>query len=289
MSEHEPDLSIGPDSHSGTETSTLPQPNKGEPELVIGREPEQAAQIAAERIAAALVAAVEQRGRADFCTTGGSTPIPIYKLLARSPLCNSIPWAHVHFWWGDDQFVRRDHPDSNVRSLDSVLLGGERSEGGAPLPPKNIHPVPVDVALAGLRDNHWCAARYADEMAAALPIGDGNWPAFDLVLVGVGNDGHVLSCFPYSPALLSSAWVMGVPAPTHIGPHLDRVTMNPRMLEAAPVLVVTWGGKKAQILRHVFGDVRDDREWPVQRTRREGAVWIIDDAAASQIPRARRS
>jgi 6-phosphogluconolactonase len=287
MSEREPDLAIGPDVHTGLEPSALPEPNRGEPELVIAPTPGAVAALAAERISAALVAAVERRGRADFCTTGGSTPVPIYRLLARSPICDSIPWSQVHVWWGDDRFVRRGDPESNVTPLDRALLGGDGT-GGAPLPPANIHPVPVDEALAGLRDNAWCAARYADEMAAALPIGAGNWPVFDLILVGVGDDGHVLSCFPDSPALDSRAWVMGIPAPTHIGPHLDRVSINPRLLEAAPVLVVTSGQRKSEALGHVFGNVRDGRRWPVQRTRRTGAVWIVDEAAASRIPGPRR-
>ena len=81
---------------------------------------------------------------------------------------------------------------------------------------------------------------------------------------------------------------MGVPAPSHIGPHLPRMTINPRLLEAAPVLVVTWGANKAQALGHVFGDIRDDRRWPVQRTRRAGAVWLVDEAAAADIPGRRR-
>jgi 6-phosphogluconolactonase len=125
-------------------------------------------------------------------------------------------------------------------------------------------------------------------MATALPIGAGNWPVFDLILVGVGDDGHVLSCFPDSPALDSRAWVMAIPAPSHIGPHLDRVSINPRLLEAASVLVVTSGRRKAEALGHVFGNVRDGRRWPVQRTRRTGAVWIVDEAAASRIPSSRR-
>lgn len=283
MSEQEPDLTIGTDIHSGVEPSANPRPNKGEPELVVVADPDAAAQVAADRIAAAVIAAVAQRGRADFCTTGGNTPVPIYKLLARAPLCDQIPWSQVHIWWGDDRFVPRDHPESNVTSLDQVLIGGE-GEAGAPIPRANIHPFPVDRALAANRDNHWCAARYAEEMAEQLPIGDGNWPSFDLILVGVGDDGHVLSCFPASPAFDSRQWVLGVPAPTHIGPHLDRITINPRLLEAAPVLVVTWGERKAEALGHVFGSVRDDRRWPVQRTRREGAVWIVDDEAAAQIP-----
>lgn len=284
MTEHEPDLSPASDKLVGAPSAALPKPNKGEPELVVAADPETAARQAAERIAAALIATVERRGRADFCTTGGSTPIPIYRLLAASPLCDNIPWPQVHFWWGDDRFVPRGVPESCVTAFDNVLLGGDGSSGGAPLPSANIHPFPTDRALAEFHDNDWCAARYAEEMAAHLPLTDGNWPGFDLILVGVGDDGHVLSCFPNSPALDSMAWTMGVPAPTHIGPHLPRVTINPRLLEAAPVLVVTWGANKAAAVGHVFGDVRDDRRWPVQRTRRTGAAWIIDEAAAAQIP-----
>ena len=288
MTEHDPDLSPASEKLVGSSTSSLPVPNKGEPEIVVAAGPDEAAAEAAERIAAALIAAIERRGRADFCTTGGSTPIPIYRLLAQSPLVDSIPWQHVHIWWGDDRFVPRGHPESNVTSLDDVLLGGGGTTGGAPLPTANIHPFPTDRALAEYHDIHWCAAAYADEMCSQLPIVDGNWPGFDLILVGVGDDGHVLSCFPESPTLDSMAWTMGVAAPSHIGPHLPRVTVNPRLLEAAPVLVVTWGGTKAEALGHVFGATRDGRRWPVQRTRRTGGIWIVDEAAAAKIPDALR-
>jgi 6-phosphogluconolactonase len=270
-------------------TAGLPAPNRGEPEVVVTADSDGAAAVAAERIAAALVAAVERRGRADFCTTGGNTPIPIYRLLASSPLCETVPWQSVHVWWGDDRFVPRGDPESNVTALDDVLLGCAADErGGAPLPAANIHPFPNDTAIAEGRDNAWCAARYAEEMAGQLPRNAHNWPVFDLILVGVGDDGHLLSIFPDSPALDEMAWTMGIAAPTHIGPHLPRVTINPRLLEAAPVLVVTWGRSKAEALGHVFGEVRDERRWPVQRTRRHGAVWIVDEAAAARIPAARR-
>ncbi len=288
MSDQEPDFAPAPEAHAGSTAASLPAPNRGEPELVVTAGPDQAAGEAAERIAAALIAAVERRGRADFCTTGGGTPIPIYRLLAHAPLVDRIPWPAVHVWWGDDRFVPRGHPESNVTSLDDDLLGGTGSTGGAPLPSANIHPFPTDRALAELRDNVWCAARYAEELSAGVPIVDGNWPGFDLILVGVGDDGHVLSVFPESPALQSMAWTMGVPAPTHIGPHLPRMTVNPRLLEAAPVLVVTTGARKAEALGHVFGETRDDRRWPVQRTRRTGAIWIVDEDAAARIPAARR-
>ncbi|HEX7491496.1 MAG TPA: 6-phosphogluconolactonase [Candidatus Limnocylindrales bacterium] len=284
MTDQEPDFSPVSNTIIGTATANLPAPNKGEAELVVTANPDAAADDAAERIAAALIAAIERRGRADFCTTGGNAPIPIYRLLAQSPLVDRIPWSHVHIWWGDDRFVPRGHPESNVTALDDVLLGGGGSTGGAPLPSANIHPFPTDRALAEYKDTHWCAARYAAELFAQVPIVDGNWPGFDLILVGVGDDGHVLSCFPNSPALDSMAWTMGVAAPSHIGPHLPRVTVNPKLLEAAPVLVVTWGAGKAEALGHVFGKIRDDRRWPVQRTRRTGATWILDEAAAAEIP-----
>jgi 6-phosphogluconolactonase len=285
MSERNPDLAPAPDRLAGTSVSGLAVPNRGEPDLAVVADPATAALAAAERIASALLAAVQRRGRADFCTTGGSVPIPIYRFLSTSPLVDAIPWPQVHVWWGDDRFVPRGHPESNVTAVDDVLLGGAESErGSAPLPTANIHPFPVDEALAESRDTGWCAAHYAEEMSRHLPLAEGNWPLFDLILVGVGDDGHVLSVFPGSPALVSMDWAMGVPAPTHIGPHIPRLTLNPRLLDASPVLVVTWGERKAEALSHVFGDQRDGSRWPVQRARRPGATWIVDEAAAAHVP-----
>jgi 6-phosphogluconolactonase len=289
MDEREPDFSPASERLAGTGVAGLPAPNQGEPELTVAADLAEAAQAAAERIAAAVIAAVERRGRADFCTTGGSTTIPIYRLLASLPICDSIPWSAVHVWWGDDRYVPRGHPESNVTALDGVLLGGAPGERGcAPLPTANIHPFPTDIAIAEYRDNNWCAARYAEAMSRQLAIAEDNWPVFDLILVGVGDDGHVLSVFPDSPALDRMDWAMGVPAPSHIGPHLPRMTINPRLLEASPVLAVTWGERKAEALGHVFGEERNERRWPVQRTRRTGAVWIVDEAAAAEIPAERR-
>jgi 6-phosphogluconolactonase len=286
VADHGSDDAPVPELFAGSGVAGLAAPNQGEPELVVLADPEAVACEAAGRIAAALIAAVEHRGRADFCTTGGTTPIPIYRLLAQSPLRDRIAWPRVHVWFGDERFVPRDHPESNVTPVDDVLLGGEAEGGGAPLPAANIHPFAVDRAIAEDKDNAWCAARYAEEMASNLPRLGSNWPVFDLILVGVGTDGHVLSCFPDSPALDSLAWTIGVPAPSHVGPHLPRMTLNPRLLEAAPVLVVTWGAGKAEALGHVFGAVRDGRRWPVQRTRRAGATWLVDEAAAARMTKA---
>ncbi len=289
MADIEPDLVPATPLHAGTGVGSLPAPNKGEPDLVVFAIPDLAAQSAAERIAVALIAAVERRGRADFCTTGGSAVVPIYRNLADTALCEQIPWPQLHIWFGDDRFVPRGHPDSNVTPLDQILLGSaEDARGSAPIPTANIHPFPIDEAIAGLHDNSWCAERYAEEMVRQLPVAEGNWPVFDLILVGIGEDGHVLSVFPESPALDRMEWALGIPAPTHIGPHLPRVTLNPRVLEAAPVLAVAWGQRKVSALASIFGPVRDERRWPAQRARRPGATWIMDEAAAARIPKGRR-
>jgi 6-phosphogluconolactonase len=265
-----------------------------EPEIVIVPDPAAGAVEAAALIATALADAVEARGRADWATTGGSTPIAIYKRLAAPPLIDAVPWAGVHAWWGDDRFVPRDHPLSNAKPFYDILVdaadGEEGTAGGGihgvPIPPENLHPFPTTRAIGEARDAAWCAAALADELQAAeLPDLDG-WPAFDVMLIGIGSDGHLLSVFPGSPALDSSDLALAIPAPTHIEPHVERVTLNPRVLGAArQMIVVVYGAEKASIMGTVFGPERDPRRWPAQLARRPGAIWVLDEAAAAQIPR----
>ena len=265
-----------------------------EPEIVIVAGPAAGAVEAAALIATALADAVEARGRADWATTGGSTPVVIYRRLAAAPLIDAVPWAAIHVWWGDDRYVPRDHPLSNVKPFYDVLLdiaeGEEGTAGGGvhrvPIPVENLHPFPTTRAIGEARGAAWCAAALADELRAAeLPNVDG-WPAFDLVLVGIGGDGHLLSVFPGSPALDSSELALAIPAPTHIEPHVERVTLNPTVIGVArQVIVVANGADKAPVIGAIFGSERDPRRWPAQLARRVGAIWILDEAAAASMPR----
>ncbi len=265
-----------------------------EPEVVVVADPDEAAAGAARRIAAALAEAVAERGRADWATTGGSSAVGIYRHLVAAPLRDAVPWQAVQVWWGDDRYVPRDHPLSNVKPLDDILLAiGLTEEGvaggrgpGVPLPQANLHPFRTAEAIGGSRGPAWCASTLADELRSAGPATDDGWPAFDLILLGIGADGHVLSVFPGSPAIGSAELAMTVPAPTHIEPHVERVTLNPAVIGAARgVLVVAAGAGKAAVLADVLGGTRDPSRWPAQLARRAGATWILDAAAAASLPR----
>ena len=213
-----------------------------------------------------------------------------------------MPWHAVNVWWGDDRFVPRDHPLSNVLPLDQVLVSSAARAGlsgtgeyavdvdlgtepGVTLPVSNIHAPRMGEAIASGAGLEWVAEEYADRIRdAGLPTADG-LPIFDIVLVGIGPDGHVLSVFPGSPLLDSKAWVSAVPAPTHVEPHVARVSLNPRILELARLpMVVAHVAGKAAILTTVLGGERDVRKWPAQLARRDGAVWFLDRAAAANLP-----
>ncbi len=273
-----------------------------EPEIVVRPDVQAASDEAAGRIAATLTAAVAERGAAHWATTGGSTPAPIYARLATEPLRPTVPWEVVHLWFTDERFVALDHKLSNAKiAFDSLLhagaLGGMTGMGGtggdvflgatygAPIPGGNVHPIPTGEAIGRAADAAWCAARAAEELRSSGPAVVDGWPAFDLILVGVGPDGHLFSVFPGSATWDSDEWLVAVPAPTHVEPHIERVTLHPRVLDAARqvIVVVTSDGKKDVIAR-IFGEEDDPRQLPALLARREGATWILDEAAAAGLP-----
>jgi 6-phosphogluconolactonase len=270
------------------------------PEIVVLPTAEAVTASAAERTAATLAESIAARGVAHWVTTGGSAAPGIYRRLGADPLRASVEWPRVHVWWGDDRYVPPDHPDSNVFPFEEILMGPRmteagsgsitfagpsRSDFGVPLPVANLHPVPTAEAIGHARGAAWAAARYAEDLAELGPARDADgWPMFDLVILGVGPDGHVLSVFPGSPAWDETALAIAIPAPTHVSPHLERVTLHPRIVTAArSVLVVSTGSSKADALAAALagGDVRPV---PAGVARRPGATWLLDTAAAARLP-----
>jgi 6-phosphogluconolactonase len=267
-----------------------------EPEVIVLADAAAVASEAAERIAMTLSGAVRERGRADWATTGGSMAPAIYRRLAADPLRDDIPWSSVQVWWGDDRYVPRDHPLSNVKPLDDILLALGHTEAGqvglgtaaaprpVPLPHGNLHPFPTSAAIGGAHGAAWCAARLADELRSAGPGLVDDRPVFDLVVLGIGADGHVLSVFPGSEAFDSDRLALAVPAPTHIEPYVERVTLHPAVLSIArSILVVAGGEAKAAVVRDALQGEGDPRQLPARLARTGAATWIVDAAAGSEL------
>jgi 6-phosphogluconolactonase len=261
----------------------------GEPAIIVRPDAVSAAAAVAETLTDALEAAAARRGRADLASTGGSTPAAVYRALLAEPLRGRVPWAVLHVWVGDDRFVPRGDANGNMGPIDRVLLPGVPEMGLAPPPldPDHLHPWPTDAALAAGQPAAACAAAFEETLRAELVVDASGRPVFDAVLVGIGPDGHLLSVFPGSAAFEAPGWTTWAPAPLHVEPHLERVTLTPPALDATPGLVVAaFGAAKAAIVADLLGLAhagpdRDERTLPALRARRAGATWVLDAAAAA--------
>lgn len=270
-----------------------------EPTIVTLADEDACALAAAERIIEILDVAIDDHGEAHWVTTGGSAPAAIYRHLAQTALRDELDWRKVHLWFTDDRFVPPDHPLSNAKIANDILLNvahrsGESETGGLPgdvmtgrtggvlIPIDQVHPFETSAAIGAGHDEDWCAHRYAEDLRANGPdTNDDGWPVFDLILLGIGPDGHILSVFPGSATFDRPEWALGVPAPTHVEPHVPRVTLNPAIVPAAAeLLMVAHGAGKAEMLRDVLLGERDERALPAQLARRPGATWMIDREAA---------
>lgn len=272
----------------------------GEPQIVVLSDEGALAREAARWLVAALGKAISERGEAHVALTGGSSAVALYRELVRPEWRTAVDWGRVHLWWGDERFVPVDHPDSNIGLAYNMLLAiaaraGESGDGapgvdaaaGAiaslPIQVENVHPYEIDEALGESEPMQLVAEQYAAELERYLP-GVGDLPAFDVILVGVGPDGHILSIFPDSKALRSRALVVTVPAPQHIEPHHPRVSLHPRLLAAAgSVIVMASGAGKADAVAQALGEEHDPTRWPTQLARLPNAMWLLDSAAAAKL------
>lgn len=254
---------------------------RGAPQVCVSSDPEGTLAQAATAIAHGLAAAIAARGMAHWVTTGGSTPEGVYRTLIRRPLRDRVEWSRVHLWWGDDRFVPRQHELSNVGPVDRILVAGD----GVPIPAANIHVVPMDETRRANGTPADAAAGYLDTIRRWVPWGRYG-PIFDVVVLGIGPDGHLLSIFPGARLPDPAHAVFDVAAPTHIEPQVARVTMHPVVIdEARSVVVAAYGQGKASILAELLEGELDERRLPAQRARRAGACWFLDAAAAGELRR----
>ena len=251
-----------------------------EAEVIVFPTPMDVSHAASIRIADALIDAIAERGVAHWVTTGGSTPGQIYRHLADSQLWDTVPWEHVHLWWSDDRWVPPDDVLSNALACWDILLRD------VPVPLDQVHVIPIADAMDKGEGPEVVAEQYEATMrAAGIDLDEEGFPRMDVILVGVGSDGHLFSVFPDSPTWDDLRWVQPVEAPTHIAPRVARVTLHPAFVAAARLpLVVVHGAAKVSVIGELFGSVADVRRWPAQLARRTGAVWLLDTAAAMGLP-----
>jgi 6-phosphogluconolactonase len=214
--------------------------------------------------------AVRDRGAFHAALSGGGTPAALYRRLAATP---DIDWPAVYVYWSDERSVPFDHPDSNFRMAQEALLSR------VPIPPSQIHPI-----RARPSSIHEDARAYASLLRALLPTTAAGIPIFDLILLGLGEDGHVASLFPGTPVVEEREQPVAAVYVERL--QTWRVSMTLPVIHAArAVLVLVSGGAKAPIVRRVFSDSGQQPALPAQRIDAGQPVdWYLDESAAAQLP-----
>ena len=226
------------------------------------------ARLAADRFVAIARTAIDEHGRFRVALSGGGTPKRVYPHLIERAKADGLNWARVEFFWGDERAVPPDHPESNFGVAYQVLLGQ--------LPdarPERIHRMPAEA-----KDLDAAAMQYEAEIRLAFDARGAMAPAFDLIWLGMGTDGHTASLFPGSVALEETErWVVANWAP---GPQAWRMTMTFPLLNAARrVLFVVTGADKAPAIRAIR---TGSEQLPAGGVAAADTEWLIDAAAAGE-------
>jgi 6-phosphogluconolactonase len=206
--------------------------------------------------------------RAFIAVSGGSTPKRLYELLGTPPWSKEVHWSCVELFWVDERPVPPDSPQSNYRLVEEALLNE------VPLPPTSVHPIPTELGPPPV-----AADAYAAELEAVPETHDG-FPRFDLIFLGMGEDGHTASLFPQSPALSENdRWVVANPV-AKLG--VERITLTyPVLNSAARVVFLVSGAAKAEVLNDVLHAPYDPASLPSQGVRPADGdlTWLVDEAA----------
>ncbi len=245
-------------------------PPRVSPHIIVRDTPEEVARVVSERFAEVVAKAVEDHGRCAVALSGGSTPKRIYELLASEEFRGLVPWEATHLFFSDERCVPAEHADSNYRMAREALFSK------IDLPEGNVH------RMRGELEPGEGAELYEDEMRAFF--GAGEWPRFDLILLGMGDDGHTASLFPHTDALAESSrwavanWVEKFDA--------HRLTLTaPTINHASRIAFVVTGASKAERLVDVLNGNYDPQRLPAQMISPVNGMleWFLDGAAAVKL------
>ncbi len=225
-------------------------------------------QTAAQEFHRLAESAVQERGRFSVALSGGNTPRAIYSLLASEH--KELPWDRIHVFFGDERHVPPDHPDSNFRMASESLLSK------VPIPEKNVHRIHAEL------DAEAAAAEYDQQIVNFFHLNNHDWPRFDLIFLGIGEDGHTASLFPGSQALTETScrvmanWVEKF--------ETFRITLTvPVLNHSAEVVFLVSGADKAEILNQVLRP--GARKFPAQYVHPENGrlLWLVDQDAGNSL------
>jgi 6-phosphogluconolactonase len=234
--------------------------------------PQELFHAAAEEVLTVAQKAISERGRFTIALSGGSTPKNLYTLIAANA-STSLPWNQIFFFWGDERHVPPDNPDSNYRMAKETLLSK------LPVPAANIFPIPAENP-----DAKAAAAAYEQTLLKFFGVPAGETPRFDLILLGMGPDGHTASLFPETEALQEKSrlvvanWVEKLNA--------SRITLTLPVLNASRnVLFLVSGADKATVLREVLEGSVPGEKFPSKLVRPSQGklIWLVDRSAASEL------
>jgi 6-phosphogluconolactonase len=234
--------------------------------------PQDLFQAAAEEVLRTATDAVSQRGCCTIALSGGSTPRNLYTLIAANA-SPSLPWDKIFFFWGDERHVAPDNPESNYRMAQESLLSK------VPIPSANIFPIPAENPDASA-----AADAYEQTLRKFFALRADEFPRFDLILLGLGPDGHTASLFPETAALQEESrlvlanWVEKL--------KTFRITLTLPVLNAArAVAFLVSGTDKAAVLREVLEGDAPAEKYPSKLVRPTDGklIWFVDRAAASEL------
>lgn len=208
--------------------------------------------------------AIQERGQCTIALAGGGTPKPLYEALATQ----SLPWDKIHVFWGDERYVPAEHPDSNQGMARKAWL--DKVE----IPEANIHPMPTD-GETPVED----AEKHQVQLQKFFGVSDGEFPSFDVILLGIGDDAHTASLFPHTDALQVQDKLITVGNKD----GQPRITFTaPLINHARCVMFIVAGEGKRPALAQIFAADADPLTYPSRLIQPEGELWWLLDESAGQ-------
>jgi 6-phosphogluconolactonase len=247
------------------------------PEVIVHRDAALLAKAVAARLVTRLVDAVAARGTASLVLTGGGIGTAVLAELAAAPARDAVDWRHVDIWWGDERFLPAGHKERNETGARAALLDH------VDVNPARVHPMPGPDGPDG-DDPEAAAARYAALLRAATrPEDHGPVPSFDVLLLGIGPEGHIASLFPGMPALYDERPVVAVrgapkPPPTRLSLTL------PAINAAREIWILAAGAEKAGAVALALSDAGPVQVPAAAARGRQRTLLLLDREAAAQVP-----